>query len=162
MHMKTHRVPVTQWVQTSFDLSVRNTDRCNVLPNEVMWQDGELFPGRWVMDSSGEGQVGQHYPLPFLFRLFDKLDRDEAIREQNERQGLNFELLREDDRDECRCATYERNRAMRTRHKQRRFPAQFWADPEPEEMPLPEFYEEVELIQDVLIVPTKLWLLERL
>ncbi|MEK7609752.1 MAG: hypothetical protein AAB470_01365 [Patescibacteria group bacterium] len=46
----------------------------NLLPNEILWKDDELF-GRWFQDGSGHGQYGQKYPARWIERLFTKLDK---------------------------------------------------------------------------------------
>lgn len=106
--------------------------RPNNSPNEILWQDGELF-GKWVADDTCHGLPGQTYPKPFLERLFDKLDRDADRREAAQRV-LEFPP------DSLACT--ERNQLQidaetRARRSKKRFPRINWSD----EVPLAHFPE---------------------
>ncbi len=52
------------------------------MPNELLWKDGELFPGEWVDDGSTDGLYNTHYPLHFVDRL-----RIGSCRRSDRREG---------------------------------------------------------------------------
>lgn len=50
-------------------------------PNELLWKDSELFPGKWFQDGSGLGQYGQKYPSRSPIPFLEKQERDKDRRE---------------------------------------------------------------------------------
>ena len=88
-------------------------------PNEILWVDGELW--KWIDDGSAQGLYHQHYDQPFLFRLFDSIERRRDLREAEKvKQDFNDRLTP----SETSLTTIDAQIARRA--KKRRPPGHNW------------------------------------